>query len=292
MTNNIIFDKKLASLRKKRAVSDPDFYDVSYIYNFGADIISDFLEEYHNQNDNSNINENQKKQENTQNNIQNFKPNIFIIGDRSFLLRKKLEDQLSKLNLKNITIIISFFDINLRNNLPEYLIFLKNASLKNLVNLSDFRNSDFNNFYDMEIDDFSKINLSDFEERDKSENRIFIGCFVGGENSLVNLRNKFFELEAKNKLNHYLRIAPMIRIKDFTGLLQKIGFKDVICGSENLNVEYSSILKILEDIYRMGESNSLYRKEYYPLSKLIYNDLKNQTGKFEENFEIVSFFVK
>lgn len=123
-----------------------------------------------------------------------------------------------------------------------------------------------------------------------NKNGLIIGCCVGGS-TLLNLRKCFITLEEKTGLPHIQRISPMIKPEDLTALLQYIGYKNVITSTENLEVEYRTVYKLLKDLKQMGESNSLLSTPNYSINKKLYKQIKTLSAKHLENFEILSFIA-
>ena len=95
---------------------------------------------------------------------------------------------------------------------------------------------------------------------------IFIGCFFGGT-TLKELREVFNKIELEIYGGISPRIIPFIDVKTAGSLLQKAGFKNVITDSQIIEISYSSLLKLLQDLRNMGLGNILIDQSKKPITK-------------------------
>lgn len=101
---------------------------------------------------------------------------------------------------------------------------------------------------------------------------IFVANFIGG-NSLKNLRRKFIHIEDQLSIPHSNHLLPFIHFDHVTPLLQQCKFKEIIVDYENISLEYSSPLALMQTIKDGGESNVLSEKSNIPKAMLkILND--------------------
>ena len=191
---------------------------------------------------------------------QNQIKNILIYGSRGKNPEKYLRNYYKKAQIdsrfykegealgENYDLIVSFFDIGTIDNIPLFL----SCALSQL-----------------------------------SDNGAFIGTFVG-ENSLINTRQKLWEHESKNFQKYSMRIWPMIRLNDFTTLLQRSGFLNVISFIENYEKEFPNLYACLKDIKYKGESGGFNNQEYFQKS-LYKKILEERLSAYKENFELINF---
>lgn len=93
-----------------------------------------------------------------------------------------------------------------------------------------------------------------------------------GSGNLFQLAESMFLAYQKNGnkfINHFL---PVVDIKDYGNLLQKIGFKNVITSTETFKKQYQSIHEAFEDIKNSGERNCLESRLNQPISRKILAD--------------------
>jgi len=120
-----------------------------------------------------------------------------------------------------------------------------------------------------------------------TENGAFIGCFIGG-NSLIKTREALWAFEENMLQKFYSRIHPMIKLTDFTSLLQQAGFINVISFKDEYEFKFKNLLDCLKSIQKTGESGGLFAQEYFP--KSIYKLLLSEPeSEYKETFEIIGF---
>jgi NADH dehydrogenase [ubiquinone] 1 alpha subcomplex assembly factor 5 len=104
------------------------------------------------------------------------------------------------------------------------------------------------------------------------ESGLFIGSFFGEEN-LKELKQVFFKTEEKIYGQISPRISPNIDIKSAGMLLQKAGFRDVVCEKHSFKVSYSSLRKLFLDLKNMGQANVLKERSRKFITKKFLFDL-------------------
>lgn len=124
---------------------------------------------------------------------------------------------------------------------------------------------------------------------------IFIASFFGEEN-LFDLRKAVFEAENEVFGGISPRIIPTINVKNAAILLQKAGFSDPVSSLETVEVEYENVIKLLQDLKNMGQSNVLLtRSRKFSTRKFLDEILKNyvkiagiEGGFVKARYEIVT----
>ncbi len=124
---------------------------------------------------------------------------------------------------------------------------------------------------------------------------IFVSCFFGG-NTLNELRDVFNKAELEMYGGISPRIIPFIDIKDAGSLVQKSGFKNVITDSQIIEISYSNILKLLQDLKNMALSNILFdrnkkfitKKMLFLMEKLIKELYPDGDKGFIASFEVIT----
>lgn len=117
----------------------------------------------------------------------------------------------------------------------------------------------------------------------------FIASLYGGV-TLNKLRYLFYKIEDQHNTGHRAHISPMITAIDMASLMQRANFKDPIVESDIVNVEFTSIKRLIEDLKGMGESNCLIANKF-PLNTSIIKALQEH-GEFEEQFEVITVLGK
>ena len=85
---------------------------------------------------------------------------------------------------------------------------------------------------------------------------LFLAIFPGGQ-TMNELRNCLAQAETEITGGLSPRIAPMGEIRDLGALLQRAGFALPVADSIPQRISYSSPLRLMHDIRKMGESNAL-----------------------------------
>ncbi len=122
---------------------------------------------------------------------------------------------------------------------------------------------------------------------------IFIASFFGEEN-LKELKEVFLQTEQKFYNGISPRIAPNIDVKMAGMLLQKAGFADVVSEVHRMEVEYSNVKKLFEDLKNMGQTNILNDRSRKFMTKNFLFDLTNLYQKLycrEKNQYLATFEI-
>lgn len=125
---------------------------------------------------------------------------------------------------------------------------------------------------------------------------LFIGALIGGE-TLCELRNIFVEVEIMVRGGASPRIAPFMTIQQMGALLQRAGFALPVVDIERLTIRYDTVLDLMHDLRAMGATNSLTERTRHPLTKGILHNVENLyakryadiDGRIRATFELIWF---
>lgn len=126
-------------------------------------------------------------------------------------------------------------------------------------------------------------------------NGVFIASFFGEEN-LSELAHVLYETENEIYAGVSPRMPPTIDVKTAANLLSKAGFQNPISDFAKIEVEYGEPLKLLKDLKNMGQGNILTKRsrKFFTkkfLQKVGENYRKNygtSEGGVTATFEIVT----
>ncbi len=121
-----------------------------------------------------------------------------------------------------------------------------------------------------------------------SDKGIFLGCFFG-ENTLREFRIFLIEKEIELKIPNQNYIIPFMRIEDFTKIMQKVGFKNIVTDISKINVLYMNPMSLIRSLRDMGESNSIFESKI--MNKRLAEYIINSDEKVETNFCIVNVYA-
>ncbi|MEW5704310.1 MAG: methyltransferase domain-containing protein [Pseudomonadota bacterium] len=123
---------------------------------------------------------------------------------------------------------------------------------------------------------------------------LFLGAMFGGE-TLRELYQAFLVAEAQGGGGASPRISPFIDIRDAGQLLQRAGFVEPVADCDRITVIYANALKLLEDLRRTGETNSLHarRRNFTPkgtvlrMAKAYEDRSRGEGGQLPATFRVV-----
>ncbi|NBV06613.1 MAG: methyltransferase domain-containing protein [Proteobacteria bacterium] len=126
-------------------------------------------------------------------------------------------------------------------------------------------------------------------------NGVFIASFFGEEN-LHELAHVLYETENEIYSGVSPRMPPTIDVKTAANLLAKAGFRDSISDFEKIEVKYSNPLSLLKDLKMMGQGNIMNKRSRKFFTKNFLNKiLENYRKMYATNdngilatFEIVT----
>jgi len=111
---------------------------------------------------------------------------------------------------------------------------------------------------------------------------LFLAVFFGGK-TIHELNYSFSKAESEISGGISPRFMPMGEIRDLGNLLQRAGFALPVADSVSKKYSYKSILTLMHDIRRMGETNVLLlRKKTFTRSKIISEMTKVYSKTFRQ----------
>jgi SAM-dependent methyltransferase len=123
---------------------------------------------------------------------------------------------------------------------------------------------------------------------------LFMAALIGGE-SLTELREAFGIAEAEMDGGVSPRVSPFVDMRDLGALLQRAGFALPVADVDRVTVRYTSPLRLMHDLRRMGATNVMLARRRQPLRQLtllrmfeIYGQrFADSDGRVRATFEIV-----
>jgi SAM-dependent methyltransferase len=118
---------------------------------------------------------------------------------------------------------------------------------------------------------------------------IFIGTLFGGR-TLLQLRRAILDSELCLGLPSLPRISPFIDIKDAGMLLMRAGFDMPVADSEDIFIDYDSILDLCRELRAMGETNALQRMDRSFATAPAIAAILKQNRPVTAQFEVITMF--
>lgn len=123
---------------------------------------------------------------------------------------------------------------------------------------------------------------------------VFIGTVLG-PNSLQELRHAMMSAEEERAGGASPRVAPFADVRDVGQLLQGAGFALPVTDRDVLTVRYNSAVDLMQDLRRMGASNSLSQRSRHPLTRGLLDRVNeiykanyaDADGRVRATFEII-----
>jgi SAM-dependent methyltransferase len=123
---------------------------------------------------------------------------------------------------------------------------------------------------------------------------LFLAALAGGD-TLAELREAFAGAEAEIEGGVSPRVAPFADLRELGALLQRVGFALPVTDVDRLMVRYASPFALMQDLRRMGASNTLIERRRRPLRRAtlarmtqIYRErFSDPDGRIRATFEIV-----
>lgn len=97
---------------------------------------------------------------------------------------------------------------------------------------------------------------------------LFLAAVLGGE-TLRELRQSLLEAEIAVTGGASPRVSPFIDARDMGALLQRGGFALPVVDSDIITVDYSSPLKLMQDLRGMGATNAVYNRLLKPTRRAV-----------------------
>jgi hypothetical protein len=122
-----------------------------------------------------------------------------------------------------------------------------------------------------------------------------LALFYGGE-SLVELRQTFWQADEEIFGGVHPRVAPMIDLRDAAGLLQRTQFALPVADHHIVTIHYDNLFKIMQELRQSGLQNALTErrksftpKKYFMRAAEIYQEKFGLTdGKIPVTAEVIS----
>ena len=122
---------------------------------------------------------------------------------------------------------------------------------------------------------------------------LLISTMFGGQ-TLNELRSAFAEAETRVEGGISPRVAPMGEIRELGALLQRAGFALPVADSITLNVEYDTVIHLMNDLRNMGEANillgrrkSIKRETLAMVADIYASNFTTESGRINATFELV-----
>lgn len=124
---------------------------------------------------------------------------------------------------------------------------------------------------------------------------LFLAAFIGGE-SLMELRQSLALAEEEISGGASPRVVPMIDVRQAGGLLQRAGFALPVVDADRLTVRYDTMFGLIRDLRNMGLTSVLdkrnrtpARRELFYRAAQIYADrFSDSDGRIRATFDIIS----
>ena len=122
---------------------------------------------------------------------------------------------------------------------------------------------------------------------------MFLGTMFGSK-TLMELRYCLTSVEGEKGLSP--RISPFIDVKEGAGLMQRVGFKEPLAITEELDVKYESLYQLLFDLRNQGETNALEKLNNKFVGKFFFNRVEetyfenysDEENQLNAKFEIIN----
>jgi SAM-dependent methyltransferase len=123
---------------------------------------------------------------------------------------------------------------------------------------------------------------------------LFLAAVLGGE-SLHELRASLMAGEAAATGGVSPRVSPFIDLRDMGALMQRAGFALPVVDSDMIAVDYSSPLKLMQDLRGMGASNATFNRLMRPTrrsvimeaAKAYHDKYADAQGRVPATFQVV-----
>jgi len=123
---------------------------------------------------------------------------------------------------------------------------------------------------------------------------LFLAAMLGGD-TLTELRQAFAAAEAEAEGGVSPRVAPFADVREMGALLQRAGFALPVTDVERLTVRYTSPLRLMADLRRMGATNTLAERRRTPLRRATLQRMAeiyaarfaDGDGRIRATFEII-----
>jgi SAM-dependent methyltransferase len=208
---------------------------------------------------------------------------------------KDIKDRLCEMS-KNFDDIL---EIGSRGILRQSLSMEKNYINCNIILEDELLPFNVNSF-DLVVSALELHNINDLPGvlvqilRSLKKNGLFIASIFGGK-TLYELRRSMVEAEISLDIDNSPHISPMADIQDLSGLMQRIGYRDIVVDSYIITVLYENVISLMHDLRYMGQSNILIKRSGTNISKKLLAKIEEIYKKHYANdnqlvasFEIIT----
>jgi SAM-dependent methyltransferase len=123
---------------------------------------------------------------------------------------------------------------------------------------------------------------------------LLLAALMGGD-TLTELRQSFAAAEAEIESGVSPRVAPFADLRDVGGLLQRAGFALPVTDVDRVVVRYGSAFGLMQDLRRMGATNSLVERRRVPTRRAtllrmadIYRErFADADGRIRATFDVI-----
>jgi SAM-dependent methyltransferase len=123
---------------------------------------------------------------------------------------------------------------------------------------------------------------------------LLLAALFGGD-TLTELRQSFAAAESEVEGGASPHVAPFVELCELGGLLQRAGFALPVTDVERVTVRYASALDLMQDLRRMGATNSLTSRRRTPLrrttlmrmAEIYAQRFADADGRIRATFDIV-----
>ncbi len=102
----------------------------------------------------------------------------------------------------------------------------------------------------------------------------FLGALFAGS-TLAELRQCLAAVETELSGGAHPRVAPFADVRDLGALLQRAGFGGPVADIERTTVRYKDISRLVADLRRLGETNSLAARGTMPLTRRFVDAMRD-----------------
>jgi SAM-dependent methyltransferase len=123
---------------------------------------------------------------------------------------------------------------------------------------------------------------------------LFLAAMLGGD-TLTELRQSFAFAEAEVEGGASPHVAPFADVREMGALLQRAGFALPVTDIDRVTVRYASPFRLMDELRRMGATNSLTERRRTPLrratlqrmAEIYAQRFADADGRIRATFEIV-----
>ncbi len=123
---------------------------------------------------------------------------------------------------------------------------------------------------------------------------LLLAAMIGGE-TLTELRQSFAAAEAECEGGVSPRVAPFVDLRGVGSLLQRAGFALPVTDVDRVAVRYDSAFALMQDLRRMGATNSLVERRRTPtrratllrMAQIYAERFSDPDGRIRATFDVI-----